>query len=274
MSGRRFAVLGHPVSHSLSPLMHGAWIKAAGLQATYDRIDVGPDGASLGPALEQLDGANVTIPHKEAAAARATSAEPRVQRLGAANVLTRTAAGWAAANTDAPGFIAALDEAAPGWRAQTKAALVIGAGGAGVAILDGLAEAGLEHLVIVNRTLARAQDAAVKVPRARAAGWPALAEEFAAADLIVNATSLGLGGGGPDWPFYAAKRGAIAVDAVYKPLTTAFLSQAGGHGLKTVDGLGMLIHQGALAFEHWFGVRPDTQAARALLLAALKERSE
>jgi shikimate dehydrogenase len=272
---KRFAVLGHPVAHSLSPLMHGSWIAAAGLDAQYNRIDIGPDAAGLAPALDGLSGANVTIPHKEAAAALSRICEPRVARLGAANVLTRNGEGWMAANTDAPGFIAALNDAAHDWRKRVKSALVIGAGGAGVAILDGLSEAGLSDLVLLNRTQARAQAAAAKVPNARAAGWGDLAVAFAHADLIVNATSLGLGGASAtDWPFAHAKAGAIVVDAVYKPLGTDFLRQAGDRGLQTVDGLGMLIHQGALAFQIWFGHKPDTKTARTLLLGALQERSE
>jgi shikimate dehydrogenase len=272
---KRFAVLGHPVAHSLSPMMHGAWIAAAGIAARYERIDVGPDAFGLAAALEGLSGANVTIPHKEAAAAFADQRDPRVERLGAANVLSRHGNGWAAANTDAPGFVAALDEAAPDWRARVKTALVIGAGGAGVAILDGLAEAGIERLFVINRTLLRAMRATEAVQGAIALDWRNLADVFGVSDLIVNATSLGLGGvNTQDWPFARAKRGAIALDAVYKPLRTDFLSQAEDHGLPTVDGLGMLIHQGALAFQLWFGHKPDTKTARTLLLGALQERSE
>jgi shikimate dehydrogenase len=271
---RRFAVLGHPVGHSLSPLMHGAWISAAGIDASYDKIDVGPDAVGLAAALSGLDGANITIPHKEAAAALSRACEPRVARLGAANALTRVGDGWMADNTDAPGFIAALDEAAPDWRGRVKTALVIGAGGAGVAILDGLAQARVEQLFVINRTLPRAIRATGVVEGAIAIDWHNLAQLFGVSDLIVNATSLGLGGGGHDWPFANAKPGAIAVDAVYKPLQTDFLRQAADHGLQTVDGLGMLIHQGALAFQLWFGHKPDTRTARALLLGALKERSE
>jgi shikimate dehydrogenase len=271
---KRFAVLGHPVAHSLSPLMHGDWIAAAGIDARYDRIDVGPDAAGLAAALEDLDGANVTIPHKEAAAALSVRCQPRVARLGAANVLTRQADGWAAANTDAPGFIAALDEAAPDWRGRVKTALVIGAGGAGVAILDGLDEAGVERLYLVNRTLLRAVRATGVVEGAIALDWNDLANAFGGADLIVNATSLGLGGGEQEWPFAKAKPGAIAADAVYKPLHTGFLRQAADRGLQTIDGLGMLIHQGALAFQLWFSHKPDTKTARTLLLGALQERSE
>lgn len=277
MSGpARFAVLGHPVAHSLSPLMHGAWIDAAGLDARYDAIDPGPDPDQFAPALAGLSGANITLPFKQAAAALAQSREPRVERLGAANVLTRAANGaWAAANTDAPGFVAALDEAAPDWRGRAKSALVLGAGGAGVAILDGLSEAGLSDLVLLNRTSARAATAAAQVANARAGDWGEMGEAFAHADLIINATSLGLNGAAAtDWPMARAKTSAIVVDAVYKPLRTDFLRQAEDRGLQTVDGLGMLIHQGALAFAHWFGHKPDTKAARTLLLRALKERSE
>jgi shikimate dehydrogenase len=268
-----YAVLGDPVAHSLSPAMHNAWLDAAGIDAVYVALRAaGPDPLAALATLE-LAGVNITIPHKEAAAALAVEADARAHRLGAANVLTRRAyGGYAAANTDAPGFIAALDEAEPGWRARVQTALVVGAGGAGTAILDGLKEAGVAHLMLANRTFERAAAGAFRVGGVEALSWDSLSQAFAAADLIVNATSVGLKGqGGADWPFHAARKGAIAADAVYRPLRTGFLNAAVANGLATVDGLGMLIHQGALAFEIWFGQRPDTKAARALLLGLLAQ---
>lgn len=268
-----YAVIGDPVAHSLSPAMHNAWLAAAGIDAVYVALRAsGADPLSALTSLE-LAGVNVTIPHKEAAAAIAVETDARAARLGAANVLTRRAyGGYAAANTDAPGFIAALDESAPAWRARVQTALVVGAGGAGIAILDGLKEAGVPHLMLANRTFERAAAGAFRIGGVEALPWERLAEAFAAADLIVNATSLGLKGqGGADWPFHAARKGAIAADAVYRPLRTAFLNAAAANGLAPVDGLGMLIHQGALAFETWFGQRPDTKAARALLLGLLAQ---
>jgi shikimate dehydrogenase len=171
-------------------------------------------------------------------------------------------------NTDGAGFLDALEEAAPNWRARTKTALVIGAGGAARAIAAALA--GDLNLLIVNRTYSRAADLAEKLPRAGAAMWEALPACFGDADLIVNATTLGMGGGGQGWPVGFCLKGTIIVDIVYRPLETPLLKAARDRGdLMVVDGLGMLIHQGARAFELWFGIRPDTAKARQRLIAAL-----
>ncbi|MBU6371854.1 MAG: shikimate dehydrogenase [Alphaproteobacteria bacterium] len=259
------AVLGNPIAHSLSPPMHNAWLAAAGIDATYVALPIEGDVFAALPSFG-LYGANVTVPHKERAAAIATQRDEAVARLGAANVLRFGPNGVAAFNTDAPGFVASLDEAAPGWRDRVKTALVIGAGGAARAIAWGLAAAGVEKLLVSNRTEARALEVCAVCPRAAPWPWAYLGDAFAKADLIVNATSLGLAGGpSPDWPIEAAAPHALVVDAVYKPLETPLLAQARARGLATVDGLGMLIHQGALAFEIWFGVKPDTRAARGLL---------
>lgn len=260
------AVLGNPIAHSLSPPMHNAWLAAAGIDAAYVALPIEGDVFGALPALG-LFGANVTVPHKERAAAIATRKDDAVTRLGAANVLHFAPGGDVAAfNTDAPGFVASLDQDAPGWRSRVNTALVIGAGGAARAIAWGLAAAGVPRILVSNRTEARAHEVCAICPGSAPWPWANLGDAFAQADLIVNATSLGLAGGpSPEWPIAAAPAHALVADAVYKPLETPLLAGAKARGLATVDGLGMLIHQGALAFEIWFGVRPDTQAARALL---------
>jgi len=263
------AVVGDPVTHSLSPAMHNAWIAAAGLDAVYVALTMRGEGVDALPR-SGLFGANVTVPHKERAAALATHRDASVERLGAANTLRFDAHGVSAFNTDAPGFIASLDEDAPGWRAITSTALVLGAGGAARAIVGGLADAGISRILVANRTAARADEVCAVTSAASPWAWNDLSGAFAQADLIVNATSPGLSGSpSPEWPIAAAPAHACIVDILYRPLETPLIAAARVRGLKTVDGLGMLIHQGALAFDIWFGVKPDTRAARKVLEAIL-----
>lgn len=269
-----FAVVGRPVTHSLSPIMHNGWYADLGLDAVYVALPLAaeqPGDALGGIGALGLAGINVTVPFKEAAAQVASVLEPLAGRLGAANVLTAGAMGLVGANTDAPGFVASLDEAIPSWRAQVSTALVVGAGGAGRAIALGLIEAGVARVVLCNRDRVRGEQAAASLG-AEFLAFEDLSSGFAVADLIVNATTLGMGGGGPAWPVEAAKPTAIVADAVYAPLETGLLAAARARGLACVDGLGMLIHQGALAFEMWFGMRPDTRVARQRLLRVLAER--
>jgi len=263
------ALFGDPVGHSLSPIMHNGWIEDHGLDAVYVALRLtGEDPASAFRALKniRLKGANVTVPHKEAAASAADRSEARV-----ANVLRWEGDGSLSAfNTDGVGFVGALDEAACDWRARTKSILILGAGGGAEGVAMTLA--GVGNIVIANRTRGRADELAGRIAHARTADWDQLPELFAEADLIVQATTLGMSAGAsPDWPLHACRPSAIAVDIVYRPLETPFLMAARRRGLVAVDGLGMLIHQGAAAFEIWFGVKPSTMKARARLMAALGE---
>jgi shikimate dehydrogenase len=197
-----------------------------------------------------------------------------VRALRAANTLTRRDGAIQADNTDVAGFQRALDEAAPEWCGAARV-LVVGAGGAGRAVAFAMAGQDGPHITIVNRTLERAQDAVGLIEPycgqgARARPWADLPACMAEADIIVNTTTLGMAGGVLfEWPIGAAPANAVVADIVYRPLETDLLRTARARGLKTVDGLGMLIHQGALAFELWFGVMPDTKKARQRLMAAL-----
>jgi shikimate dehydrogenase len=272
---KRYAVIGDPVSHSLSPLMHSGWIEAYGLDATYEALHLRSDDPIAAiRGLKFLAGVNVTVPHKDAAASAAERASATVRQLNAANTLTWRDGILFGDNTDASGFTLALEEAAPDWR-EAKTALVIGAGGAGRAVAYGLAGQNGPVITIVNRTFERADAAARMIgphcgQTVISRPWSALAECIAEADIIVNATILGLNGAPFDWPTKHARAGAIVADIVYRPLETPLLRQARASGLKTVDGLGMLIHQGALSFEIWHGVKPDVARARSLLEAALR----
>lgn len=260
---KRYAVIGDPVSHSLSPLMHMGWIADHGLDASYEAYRLRSDDPIAAiRGLTQFAGMNVTAPHKEAAAKAADRSEAPV-----ANVLRWESDGSLSAfSTDGAGFIDALDESAPDWRVRTKTALVIGAGGAARAIAGALA--GDLELTIVNRSVSQGKALAKQVPRARFAAWEELHACFGA-DLIVNATTVGMGGGENSWPIESCHERAIVVDIVYRPLETGLLRAARERGLQAIDGLGMLIHQGVRAFEIWHGIRPDAARARARLMAAL-----
>jgi shikimate dehydrogenase len=263
---KRFAVIGDPVNHSLSPIMHTGWFADHGIDATYEPLALRTDDAITAiKALRGFSGANITVPHKEAAAKAA-----RHSKNSVANVLRWEEDGSISAfNTDGAGFMDSLDEAAPGWRTQVRKVLVVGAGGAGQGVGRALAPH-VENVCFTNRTLARAGAAAVSVPNGSALAWDQLASGFADADLIVQTTTLGMAGQpAMDWPLDACRPNAIIADIVYRPLETDLLRATRARGLKAVDGLGMLIHQGAHSFEIWFGVRPDAAKARARLLAAL-----
>jgi shikimate dehydrogenase len=265
-----FAVIGDPVSHSLSPLMHNGWIEDHGLDAVYVALPLrSADPVASIRALGQfgLKGANVTVPHKEAAAAAAGWAEG-----GVANVLRWESDGTIVAfNTDGAGFVDALGEVAPDWLRRVANVLIIGAGGAARGIAEALST-NVGTIAFANRTFARAEAAAAALTTARgkALRWDDLERGFATADLIVQSTTLGMTGQ-PDyvWPMSSCRDGAIVADIVYRPLETDFLRAARARHLVAMDGLGMLIHQGARAFELWFGIKPDAAKARARLTAAL-----
>lgn len=263
---KRYAVVGNPVSHSLSPLMHTGWIADHRLDATYEAYLLrGDDPVAAIRGLTQFAGMNVTVPHKEAAAAAADRSATAV-----ANVLRwEPDRSLSAFNTDGLGFLDALDEAAPEWRRSVKHVLILGAGGAARGI-GGVLLQHVKTITIANRTRSRAEELAESLVAARVCGWADLPSAFAEADLIVQTTTLGMAGTiSPAWPLDVCSAGTIVVDIVYRPLETPFLAGARARGLKTVDGLGMLIHQGARSFEIWFGVRPDVVKARTRLEAAL-----
>jgi len=262
------AVIGNPVRHSLSPVMHNGWISDHGLDAVYVALPlVSEDAAAAIRAMKGLGfaGLNVTVPHKEAAAAAADRREGAV-----ANVLRWEEDGSLSAfNTDGPGFLDALSEAAPDWRGRVRRALILGAGGAAVGVAQALSP-NVDAIHFANRTPERGEAAARAIPNGRTLRWDDLERGFGAADLIVQATTLGMNGEpAPEWPVSYCRPTAIIADIVYRPLETDLLRAARARGLVAIDGLGMLIHQGARSFEIWFGVKPDAAKARARLIAAL-----
>jgi shikimate dehydrogenase len=265
---RVLAVIGDPVSQSLSPLMQNGWIADHCLDAVYVALPLRSDDPVA--AIRALKGfgftgANVTVPHKEAAAMAADRSEGPV-----ANTLRWEEDGSLSAfNTDGPGFIDALSEAAPDWRARVNRVLILGAGGAALGVGQALSPL-VDTIHFANRTGARAEAAARTMRNGRVLRWDDLERAFGAADLVVQATTLGMGdASAPEWPVSYCRPTAIIADLVYRPRETELLRAARARGLASVDGLGMLIHQGARAFELWFGIRPDTAKARRRLIAAL-----
>jgi shikimate dehydrogenase len=259
------AVLGWPIGHSRSPALHGHWLRRYGIAGAYVPLAVAPDMAE--PALRALPalgfaGANVTLPHKELALKVAHSASERALRIGAANTLIVRDGHIEADNTDGFGFIENVRAEAPSWDSG-RPALVLGAGGAARAVIDALLAEGVAELRLANRTKARADALASQFgDRVQVVGWDQADEAADGAGLIVNTTSLGMQGQPPlDFGFAAASPDAIATDLVYVPLETPFLAAASARGLKTVDGLGMLLHQARPGFAAWFGCDPDVDGA-------------
>jgi shikimate dehydrogenase len=273
---RRACVIGHPVAHSRSPLIHRHWLDVYGIDGDYVREDVPPEALDgfLNWLGEVYVGANVTIPHKEAAFRKLKRPDEVATALGAANTLWLENGELCGSNTDVYGFLAHLDESLPGWGQRTKHALVLGAGGAARAIVYALVGRRVGRIVIANRTRERAEALAGRFGAScSSADWARLSERLADADLLVNATSLGMKGQPPlALDLSPLKTSAAVCDIVYAPLATSLLATARARGYAAVDGLGMLLHQAVPGFERWFGVRPAVTAKlRALVLADLGE---
>ena len=260
-------VAGHPIAHSKSPLIHGAWLKRHGIEGTYRAVDIAPENfeafmASLKGPSSEFVGGNITIPHKERAFALADEVDETADYIGAANTLWREDGRLKATNTDAYGFAANLDEKNPGWD-RLETAVVYGAGGASRAVIVALVQRGFRNVHVLNRTEEKARVLADRFGAAvDAHPLEALDELLQGAGLFVNTTSLGLEDQTvPVIDFTRMRAGALVTDIVYVPLKTAFLQQAEAQGIATADGLGMLLHQAVPGFQKWFGVRPvvDTE---------------
>ncbi len=276
MKTLRACIIGHPVAHSRSPLIHNHWLSTYGIAGEYVREDISP--AEIEAFLQAFPqsgyiGGNVTVPHKEIAFALVAERDPVAAALGAVNMLWHEGGKLFGANTDVYGFLAQLDESAPWWLERTKTALVLGAGGSARAAIHGLLERAVETVLVANRTPARAEQLAAHFQkRIVPIAIGDLPSRLADADLLVNTTTLGMRGQPPlEVDLTALKQGATVYDLVYAPLETPLLAQARARGHPVVDGLGMLLHQAVPAFERWFGVRPSvTPELRALVVADLK----
>ena len=269
MSARVCWVIGSPVEHSLSPVIHNAAFAALGLEWTYFAVAV-PDGRA-GDAVAamrtlRLGGMSVTMPHKTAVAAIVDTITPRAERLGAVNCLSWRGAGIEGDSTDGPGFLDSL-RVDHGWEPEGRRALVVGAGGAARAVVAALAEAGAAEVAVANRDEGRAARAAAL---ADGRGRVATVDEAADADLVVNATPVGMGDD-PTSPVPADRLGAgqVVADLVYDPIETPLLAAARARGAMPVNGVGMLVHQAAHAFRAWTGEDPPVEVMSAAAVAAL-----
>jgi len=271
----RAGVIGWPVAHSLSPLMMEAWLEAAGMRGSYERIPAPPEGLKACIARLSEDGysgVNITLPHKEAALTLADEASAAAKTVGAANILVFGGGKMIADNSDITGVQAALDEA--GWQGGERAAVLIGAGGAARAALYVLRQAGVP-VRIVNRSPDRARTLAAALGcKADIFTLEEADRALEDASLVINATSLGLAGQPPlTLSLSGVASNAAVFDMVYTPLETPLLAAARSAGLRAVDGLSMLIGQAPPAFEAFFGTPPpDSVAVRDLLEAALEAR--
>ena len=274
-------IMGWPVAHSRSPLLHGFWLDETGLDGAYLPLPVRPD--KIEEALRALSvlgfrGCNLTIPHKQTALSIVDRVEPLARRIGAVNTIVVAPDGsLEASNTDVFGFRENLREAVPDWRPASGPAVVLGAGGSARAVIAALADAGVAEIRLVNRTLSRAEavaaDLSTPTTRVTVHSWEEAREIQRGAGLLVNTTSLGMSG----QPALALDlsllpRTAPVVDIVYVPLETDLLAAARRRGHPVVDGLGMLLHQGRPGFEAWFGaavrVTPKLRAAMEATLAS------
>ena len=269
----RAGVIGNPISHSLSPKLHGHWLRRYGIDGSYDALQVTED--SLERTLRSLPaqgyvGVNVTLPHKVAVLQIADQLTDRATLIGAANTLTFKDDGRIFAdNTDGYGFLENLRQGAPGWDAKSGPAVVFGAGGAARAVLVSLIEAGVPEIILTNRTRPKAESLRADFgARIRIVDWVQAGSVLSDAATVVNTTSLGMKGGQEfRVPLDGLRSGTVVTDIVYTPLRTKFLDVAAEKGCVTVDGLGMLLHQGVPGFERWFGKRPEVDAdlRRAIL---------
>jgi shikimate dehydrogenase len=266
-------LIGWPAAHSRSPLIHHYWLRTLGIDGGYVIEAVPPD--EFGDFVMRLSvrgfvGANVTLPHKERALAL-SKPDDHARAVGAANTLWFKDGELCSTNTDVEGFINNLDACAPGWD-RCEEALVLGAGGASRAVLFGLIARGIKRVYLANRTAERARALANQFgANVSPVSWDAISGLLPRAGLLVNTTSLGMKG----QPALELDAGllpsdAVVADLVYVPLLTPLLASAQSHGLKTADGLGMLLHQAVRGFELWFGRRPEvTSELREMVEADL-----
>jgi shikimate dehydrogenase len=269
-------VIAWPAGHSRSPLIHNYWIKQHKLDAEYRREAVPPD--KFDAFVEDLRGngyvgANITVPHKEAAMA-ASEPDDRARAVGAANTLWYDDDTLRSTNTDVEGFLANLDVAAPGWDRGLETAVVLGAGGGARAVVFALLQREVGRVYVINRTRERAQALKKKFGgRVHLAGWHETTGLLGGAGILVNTTTLGMVGQPPLEINLRCPASLVVADLVYAPLETGLLAAARARGLRTADGLGMLLHQAVRGFQLWFGVRPEvTPELRAMVEADLLKK--
>jgi len=269
-----FAVIGDPIEHSKSPAMHNSWFEELSIDATYIPVHVSCENLESAVAgLKTLgaSGWNITIPHKTAIIPYLDELDELAEKMGAVNTVVRTKEGKLKGyNTDGVGFVRSLEEAV-GKSHKDKPVLLIGAGGAARGIAFAMQQQGYTNLTIANRTVANAQAIVDEMGIGNAISLADAEESLADFGILVQMTSAGLATGNFSMPFSLERlaKGAIVADIVYNPLMTPFLKAADEKGATVVTGLGMFVHQGAIAFEHWLGEYPNTNSMIAQLKAQL-----
>ena len=269
---KRACVVGWPVAHSRSPLIHGYWLARYRIDGSYSRAAVKPAEAAdflCNLRAQGFVGCNVTIPHKETAFAVADATLPAARAAGAANTLWYDGGRLMADNTDGAGFVSNIRATVPGFAFDGAVVSLLGAGGSARGIVHALLETGAGEIRLFNRTRGRADVlAAAFGSKVRAFDWDERADRSRDASLLVNTTPLGmLRTEALQMNVGVLDRSCVVADIVYVPLETPLLAAARELGLATVDGLGMLLHQAVPGFEHWFGVRPEvTDELRAVLV--------
>jgi len=269
---RRACLMGHPVAHSRSPMIHGYWLKTLGIQGAYDLKDLTPEefpGFVTNLSANGYVGGNITVPHKEAAFRLVEHRDAAAEAVGAVNTVWLENGRLMGGNSDTHGFVANLDDRAPGWDVAGGSAVILGAGGAARAAAYALKTRGL-RVALLNRTHQRAEELAARYgPPVRAYGHEALPRLLAEADLLVNCTSLGMmGKPALEIDLGPLKSSAVVYDIVYVPLETALLAAARKRGHRTVDGLGMLLQQAGFGFHKWFGTHPQVTAEQRAMIEA------
>jgi len=273
---KKACVMGHPIAHSRSPMIHGYWLRTLGIEGAYELKDLMPEQfpgfvGELGK--NGYVGGNVTAPHKEAAYRAVSARDAASEAVGAVNTLWLENGRLMGGNSDVHGFVANLDDRAPGWNVPGCNVVILGAGGASRSAVYAFRQRGIE-VHVVNRTVARAQELAQRFG-ASAHRWNDLAKLLSQADVLVNCTSLGMQGKDPlQIDLGPLRKSAVVYDIVYVPLETPLLAQAKKRGHRTVDGLGMLLQQAGFGFRKWFGGEPKvTPELRSMVEADIAAKA-
>ena len=272
MSFIKAAVLGHPIKHTKSPLIHNYWIRKYGQQGSYEAVDIAPE--KLGRGIVQLigegfSGFNLTVPHKEVVLQFCDALEDGADKIGAVNTVVITDGKILGRNTDIFGFTQNIKENAPGFAFAGKTALVLGSGGAARAVVAGLQAEKVDRILIANRTDERAHALKKQFSGGRArievVNWDRRADALKDIDLLVNTTALGMNGQPRlDLDLRHLPTSALVNDIVYAPLETELLQNAKDHGAQIVTGIGMLLHQARPAFKAWFGMKELPEVTKEL----------
>lgn len=272
---KRACVIGWPVEHSRSPLIHGYWLKRYDIEGEYVKQPVPPEEIEAflrDIAAHDYIGANITVPYKETAFRAASHIDAAAQNVGAVNTLWLRDATLYGTNTDIYGFLRNLDDQVPDWDTTSRPAAVLGAGGAARAVIGALLDRGFNEIRLMNRSRDRAENlAAIFGDVISIHDWQGRSSALRGCGLLVNTTTLGMKSSPPlEIELNALAPRAVVHDIIYAPLETQLLARAARHGFRVADGLGMLLHQAVPAFEKWFGVRPEvTRELREIVLADL-----